>query len=79
MGFLFVMFSLFAPPPPAHVSHLPSTSLSLYFYCALAGVQEDVCEKKSKVDEDSSGLVPYGGDSSDEEEERTHSSKTDNS
>lgn len=33
--------------------------------------------KKSKVAEDASGLVPYGGDSSDEEDERTHSSKTD--
>ncbi|XP_035484670.1 KH homology domain-containing protein 4 [Scophthalmus maximus] len=43
---------------------------------ASMGVQEDVCEKKPKVDEDSSGLVPYGGDSSDEEEERNHSSKT---
>lgn len=42
-------------------------------------VLEGVCEKKSKVDEDASGLVPYGGDSSDEEEERTHSSKSDTS
>ncbi|CAN9507173.1 unnamed protein product [Ophioblennius macclurei] len=40
-------------------------------------VQEEVCEKKPKVGVDASGLVPYGGDSSDEEEERTHSSKTD--
>ncbi|KAG7233337.1 hypothetical protein INR49_007182 [Caranx melampygus] len=46
---------------------------------ASLGVHQDVCEKKSKVDEDASGLVPYGGDSSDEEEERTRSSKTDNS
>ncbi|XP_060890677.1 KH homology domain-containing protein 4-like [Labrus mixtus] len=43
------------------------------------GVRKNVCEKKSKVEEDTSGLVPYGGDSSDEEEERTRSSKTDNS
>lgn len=77
MGFLFVLFSRFVPTP-----HLPPSfyfSLSLHFYCALTGVQEEVCEKKSKSDEDASGLVPYGGDSSDEEEERTHSSKTDNS
>lgn len=50
--------------------------LSLCFYYALTGVQEQ-CEKKPKVNEDGSGLVPYGGDSSDEEDERTHSSKTD--
>ncbi|KAI4898932.1 hypothetical protein NFI96_031989, partial [Prochilodus magdalenae] len=35
-------------------------------------VEEDVVVKKLKVS-DSSGLVPYGGDSSDEEEERTRS------
>lgn len=82
MGFLFVLFSLFiSPPSPSLACLRPSFyfSLSLHFYCPLTGVQEEVCEKKSKVDEDSSGLVPYGGDSSDEEEERTHSSKTDNS
>lgn len=51
--------------------------LCLYFYCDVSGVQEELCEKKCKVEEDASGLVPYGGDSSDEEEERTRSSKTD--
>ncbi|XP_012711912.2 KH homology domain-containing protein 4 [Fundulus heteroclitus] len=53
-----------SPPPPA-------TS-------APAGVEEEVPVKKTKVTVDSSGLVPYGGDSSDEEDERTHSSKTEN-
>ncbi|KAL6112836.1 uncharacterized protein ACO6RY_11260 [Pungitius sinensis] len=43
------------------------------------GVQDKVSEKKSKVEEDASGLVPYGGDSSDEEEDRTRSSKADHS
>lgn len=57
-------FSPFTPRP------------SLCSYYALTGVQEQ-CEKKSKVAADASGLVPYGGDSSDEEDERTHSSKTD--
>ncbi len=80
-GFPFCLVLSLCPPSPS-LSCVPSSfyfSLSLYFYCALTGVQEDVCEKKSKVDEDASGLVPYGGDSSDEEEERTRSSKTDNS
>lgn len=90
MGFLFVFFSCFVYSPSlfsfslAHISHLSSTSLSLsiflfFLYCALAGVQDEVCEKKPKVFSDTSGLVPYGGDSSDEEEERSRSSKTDNS
>ncbi|XP_054900984.1 KH homology domain-containing protein 4-like [Poeciliopsis prolifica] len=45
---------------------------------ASAGVEEEVSVKKTKVSVDTSGLVPYGGDSSDEEDERTHSSKTEN-
>lgn len=69
--------SLFASPLP-YVSHLLS-ALSLHFYCALTGVEVEASEKKAKLNEDASGLVPYGGDSSDEEEESTHSSKTDNS
>lgn len=76
MGFLFVLFSLSLS---LFVPHTLFLSLSLHSYCALTGVQEEACEKKVKVDEDASGLVPYGGDSSDEEEERTRSSKTDNS
>lgn len=83
MGFLFVLFSPSLPLfIPTLVSLLSSTFFVLFclhFYCALTGVQEELHEKKSKVDEDASGLVPYGGDSSDEEEERTRSSKTDNS
>ncbi|XP_077451136.1 KH homology domain-containing protein 4-like [Stigmatopora argus] len=37
---------------------------------------QDTYEKKPKMVLDASGLVPYGGDSSDEEEERTRSSKS---
>lgn len=67
MGFLFTPY-----PHPCL-----SLFLSLHFYYALSGVQADQCMKKSKVAEDASGLVPYGGDSSDEDDERTQSSKTD--
>ncbi|XP_039991466.1 KH homology domain-containing protein 4-like [Xiphias gladius] len=81
---------LMPPPPPPFVAPATVTRkrprdavtddpASLPSSTASMGVQEDMCEKKSKVDEDASGLVPYGGDSSDEEEERTRSSKTDNS
>ncbi|XP_028258082.1 KH homology domain-containing protein 4-like [Parambassis ranga] len=79
---------LMPPPPPPVVAPAPVARKrprdaatddppSLPSTVASLGVQEEVCEKKSKVDADASGLVPYGGDSSDEEEEeRTHSSKT---
>ncbi|XP_070761434.1 KH homology domain-containing protein 4-like [Enoplosus armatus] len=81
---------LMPPPPPLFVAPAPvarkrqrdavtEDPASLPVSAAPLGVQEEVCEKRSKVDEDASGLVPYGGDSSDEEEERTRSSKTDNS
>lgn len=69
MGFHLVLALSVMPPL--------SFCLSL-FYCVLTDFQELVC-KKPKVDEDASGLVPYGGDSSDEEEERPHCSKTDKS
>ncbi|KAJ8340393.1 hypothetical protein SKAU_G00350260 [Synaphobranchus kaupii] len=39
------------------------------------GMDDPVSLKKTKSHEDVSGLVPYGGDSSDEEEDRTHVSK----
>uniref|UniRef100_UPI0037E978A4 KH homology domain-containing protein 4-like n=1 Tax=Semicossyphus pulcher TaxID=241346 RepID=UPI0037E978A4 len=81
---------LMPPPPPLFVTPAPvarkrprdvvtENPASPPVSAASMGVQEDVCEKKSKVEADASGLVPYGGDSSDEEEERTRSSKTDKS
>ncbi|XP_056134527.1 KH homology domain-containing protein 4-like [Lampris incognitus] len=80
---------LMPPPPPPIVAPLsaarkrprdalPEPPAKMPCNTAPVGVQE-VCEKKCKVLEDASGLVPYGGDSSDEEEERTRSSKTANS
>ncbi|XP_011486923.2 protein BLOM7 [Oryzias latipes] len=78
---------LMPPPPPSFLApvggprkrprdaaqedaaSLPTSSASL-------GAQEEVCVKKSKLKEDSSGLVPYGGDSSDDEEERTRCNST---
>lgn len=88
---------LMPPPPPPFVAPAPvarkrprdalteepaSLPASLPASVVSMGVQEDVWEKKPKLEEDASGLVPYEGDSSDdddEEEERTHSSKIDNS
>ncbi|XP_034413815.1 KH homology domain-containing protein 4-like [Cyclopterus lumpus] len=80
---------LMPPPPPVFVAPAPlvrkrprdtvtKDPAGLPGSTASIGVQK-VSEKKPKVDEDASGLVPYGGDSSDEEEERTRSSKTDHS
>ncbi|XP_011608346.1 KH homology domain-containing protein 4-like [Takifugu rubripes] len=79
---------LMPPPPPLFVAPGPvarkrlreatvEDRLSLPTSTASTGVQADQYMKKSKVAEDASGLVPYGGDSSDEDDERTHSSKTD--
>ncbi|XP_024858848.1 KH homology domain-containing protein 4 isoform X2 [Kryptolebias marmoratus] len=76
---------LMPPPPPPFVAPAPVTRkrpmdaaaedpASLRSAAASLDVEEDVCVKKIKVNLDTSGLVPYGGDSSDEEDERTHSS-----
>ncbi|XP_058485070.1 KH homology domain-containing protein 4-like [Solea solea] len=75
------------PPPPLFVAPAPVSRkrqrevaadepAGLSRDTVAMGVQEDLHKRKFKVVEDASGLVPYGGDSSDEEEERTHSSKT---
>nr|XP_057945483.1 KH homology domain-containing protein 4-like [Doryrhamphus excisus] len=80
---------LMPPPPPPFAGltcgprkrlrdELTQDPVSLPSAAAPSGV-EDVCEKKPKVVMDASGLVPYGGDSSDEEEERMRSSKSSNS
>ncbi|XP_026175851.1 KH homology domain-containing protein 4-like isoform X2 [Mastacembelus armatus] len=82
---------LMPPPPPPFVAPVPVSRkrqrdtltddpASLPSSAASVGVgalTDVVWEKRSKVDEDASGLVPYGGDSSDEED--THSSKPENS
>ncbi|XP_076849853.1 KH homology domain-containing protein 4-like [Brachyhypopomus gauderio] len=72
------------PPPPVPVSVLPTmrkrpieTESSDPAHSHPAPVEDE--GKRLKVTMDSSGLVPYGGDSSDEEEERTRSEKTNSS
>ncbi|CAG5858603.1 unnamed protein product [Menidia menidia] len=81
---------LMPPPPPSFVAPAPvarkrprdapaEDPASLPRSTASLDVPEDACPKKTKVSVDASRLVPYGGDSSDEEEERTRSSKTENS
>ncbi|XP_061596455.1 KH homology domain-containing protein 4-like [Cololabis saira] len=81
---------LMPPPPPVFVAPGPvarkrtkeavtEDPASLPRSTASMGVQEEVCVKKTKLNDDTSGLVPYGGDSSDDEEERTRCSKTENS
>ncbi|XP_057691630.1 KH homology domain-containing protein 4-like [Corythoichthys intestinalis] len=79
------------PPPPPPLAVLTSGPRkrpsdmatqapdSLPNSAATSGLVKETCEKKPKILLDASGLVPYGGDSSDEEEERTRSSKTSNS
>ncbi|XP_061830635.1 KH homology domain-containing protein 4-like isoform X1 [Nerophis lumbriciformis] len=65
---------LMPPPPPPFASltcgplKRPREELSQDPVGPSWGVAED---KRSRVEEDTSGLVPYGGDSSDEEEEKT--------
>ncbi|KAF7212388.1 KH homology domain-containing protein 4 [Nothobranchius furzeri] len=81
-----------APVPPPPTSPAPAPALrkrerevvieepaSLPISAASLDVPDEVCVKKTRVNLNASGLVPYGGDSSDEEEERTRSSKTENS
>ncbi|XP_037552858.1 KH homology domain-containing protein 4 [Nematolebias whitei] len=81
---------LMPPPPPPFVAPAPVTRKrpmdaatedppGLQNAAVSLDVEEDVCVKRIKVNLDTSGLVPYDGDSSDEEDERTHSSKTENS
>ncbi|KAF6732622.1 UPF0469 protein KIAA0907-like [Oryzias melastigma] len=78
---------LMPPPPPSFVAPVgvprkrprEEDTASLPTSTASLGAQEEVCVKKNKLSEDSSGLVPYGGDSSDDEEERTRCSKAENS
>lgn len=93
IGFSFSFCSIALSPPPlstpdslslTSLNSLPAclslfVSLSFSLAPSLTGVPEDAHGKKFKAVEDAAGLVPYGGDSSDEEEERTHSSKTSHS
>ncbi|KAG9352248.1 hypothetical protein JZ751_020661 [Albula glossodonta] len=67
------------PPPPvpptATIRKRPREADGPSSITTVKGVGEPISVKKTKSNEDASGLVPYGGDSSDEEEDRTHSSK----
>ncbi|XP_068455582.1 KH homology domain-containing protein 4-like [Clinocottus analis] len=76
-----VVQRILMPPPPVFLPPVarrrPREAVTEEPAGLLMGVEEEISEKKPKVDEDASGLVPYGGDSSDEEEERTRSSQTD--
>ncbi|KAI1889698.1 hypothetical protein AGOR_G00165630 [Albula goreensis] len=67
------------PPPPvpptATIRKRPREADGPGSITTVKGVGEPISVKKTKSNEDASGLVPYGGDSSDEEEDRTHSSK----
>uniref|UniRef100_A0A087YHM9 KH homology domain-containing protein 4 n=1 Tax=Poecilia formosa TaxID=48698 RepID=A0A087YHM9_POEFO len=65
---------LMPPPPSPFVAPPPVTRKRPRGQRVISGVEEEVSVKKTKVSVDTSGLVPYGGDSSDEEDERTHSS-----
>ncbi|XP_036399587.1 KH homology domain-containing protein 4-like isoform X1 [Megalops cyprinoides] len=62
------------PPPAAMLRKRPREADGPAGARAEMGPGEPISVKKAKS-QDASGLVPYGGDSSDEEEDRTHSSK----
>ncbi|XP_072321200.1 KH homology domain-containing protein 4-like [Eucyclogobius newberryi] len=77
------VFTAPAPPPPPLLPTLQrkrtrdgDAPAAAPPASAPAGDEEEIQKKKSKVSADASGLVPYGADSSDEEEEKTQSSKT---
>ncbi|XP_053355913.1 KH homology domain-containing protein 4-like isoform X2 [Clarias gariepinus] len=66
------------PPPPAPVvSSLPAPLKRPLEEPALSHTDEKEV-KKVKISSDALGLVPYGGDSSDEEEEKTRSGRRSN-
>ncbi|KAJ8398285.1 hypothetical protein AAFF_G00428550 [Aldrovandia affinis] len=66
------------PPPPVPVTVAPPRKRPREedgpsCVATVTGVEDPVSPKKPKAREDVAGLVPYGGDSSDEEEDRAHS------